>query len=661
MSKVSLRLTSPDGKTESLELDQQKFILGAGESADVKLSGEGVDDSHVLVKFNAKSGKYSVLDMGSEAGFTINGEKTTKADLNDGDVIGVGGWKVHFSGNGASAAADAPEKSAGKAQEKTAEEAPEKKAEEPPAKAESKAGEKSAVKPEEKSVAKTNNKKSGADAGKKGKDNGKQADAAPKNGGKSKSARKEPDFLNDIVDIRVRERHEMPEKWLGKPPPAPKVGEANLPAVSDSNKALEVAQLWHGGPVDVGYFSKGQKVRAGTTKSSSFTIPPGILGEGDHIILDSDGSRHSFVIPDKAKGLTITKDGSSKTITGQKSYALDIGETGVLDFGDGLAFRAAYRAPGPVIGYGRRNDPDYWLGLISSTLLHGAALLLILVVFYEAPKDDEGSKEAENPWAQLALVEEKQKEKKEEKKLSGVEEGAKAKDKEGEFGKKDKPKEQKAPSKDGAPNKDENRRIVMQSGILGALNAPGGGASASVFGPGGLGGGINDALGGLYGTSMGTAGGLGGLGSRGSGPGGGGTGVFGLGGRGSGRGAGGSGGINLGGTGKGMEQVDASRVVMKGGLDKSVIAAVIKRHWNQIKYCYEKELSKNPDMGGKVTTFFIIGPNGTVQTASIAQSDLNNAATESCMVSQIQRWVFPKPKGGGNVQVTYPFVFQATK
>ena len=47
----------------------------------------------------------------------------------------------------------------------------------------------------------------------------------------------------------------------------------------------------------------------------------------------------------------------------------------------------------------------------------------------------------------------------------------------------------------------------MESGIFAALRGGKGGAASNVFGPGGLGTGINNALGGLRGTAMGDAGG----------------------------------------------------------------------------------------------------------------------------------------------------------
>lgn len=249
--------------------------------------------------------------------------------------------------------------------------------------------------------------------------------------------------------------------------------------------------------------------------------------------------------------------------------------------------------------------------------------------------------------------------------LSGLDEGAKAKDDEGKFGKKEATKQEADPSKKGSPQVDankreEDRKKVLSSGLLGSLGGAGDAAS-NVFGPGGLGTGINNALGGMQGgAGMGDAGGVGGLGSRGTGPGGGGTGLGlgGLGTKGSGRGRGGGGGIDLGGRGKATTRIIPGRTTVVGGLFKEVIGRVIRRHWNEIKYCYERELQKDPNLQGKVSVMFTIDGTGGVIDASVAEDTVGKAVS-SCMTQRIRRWRFPEPQGGGQVIVTYPWVFRA--
>ncbi|MGA9521360.1 MAG: AgmX/PglI C-terminal domain-containing protein, partial [Myxococcaceae bacterium] len=137
-----------------------------------------------------------------------------------------------------------------------------------------------------------------------------------------------------------------------------------------------------------------------------------------------------------------------------------------------------------------------------------------------------------------------------------------------------------------------------------------------------------------------------------------GLGLGGLGTKGGGRGAGGYGSIDLGGRGKDVTRVIPGKTTVIGGLDKDVIAKVIRRHQNEIKYCYEQELNKDPALSGKVAVLFTIDPAGSVSDANVSETSLNNATTESCMLARIRRWRFPEPKGGGVVTVTFPWIFK---
>lgn len=99
----------------------------------------------------------------------------------------------------------------------------------------------------------------------------------------------------------------------------------------------------------------------------------------------------------------------------------------------------------------------------------------------------------------------------------------------------------------------------------------------------------------------------------------------------------------------------AERVI--GSLDKEVIRRVVRSKIAQVRYCYERQLMKNPRLAGKVTLKWVVSGTGKVVKASVASSSLNDLSTERCIEQKILRWRFPKPKGGGIVVVNYPFVF----
>ncbi len=99
--------------------------------------------------------------------------------------------------------------------------------------------------------------------------------------------------------------------------------------------------------------------------------------------------------------------------------------------------------------------------------------------------------------------------------------------------------------------------------------------------------------------------------------------------------------------------------VIEGGLDRDVIAEVIKRNLGQIRYCYERQLSSNPDLYGKLLVQFTIGADGTVMGPSIGQTTMKSAMVEGCVLRRVAGWKFPLPKGGTQVRVSYPFLFKA--
>lgn len=123
----------------------------------------------------------------------------------------------------------------------------------------------------------------------------------------------------------------------------------------------------------------------------------------------------------------------------------------------------------------------------------------------------------------------------------------------------------------------------------------------------------------------------------------------------------GSGALSLGNIGNAEVGVLEEETEVDGGLDKEAIARVIRSQLGQIRYCYERQLSANPDLYGKIMIKFTIGSAGSVVAQAIGNTSLNNAMVEGCILRRVAGWQFPTPKGGTNVLVTYPFLFKSTK
>ena len=425
----------------------------------------------------------------------------------------------------------------------------------------------------------------------------------------------------------------------------------------DGNRRLEVALLWGDTVIDVRGFQPGQTVKIGPTPAADFRVyDEEIAASFDLVAADT------VKVPPGAK-LAVYRDGAEKSVSGE--LALGLEDRALVSLGT-THFIVRWVRPAAQSKTGVFDSVDFYFTKVLSVAF--MAHLVLLIGFWITPLNNDLLSEDlfKNPSALVKTII-KAPEKKKKFELSGVKEGAKAKDKEGKFGKKEAKKAEAAPSKKGAPivdakKREEDRKKIMNSGLLSGLKGPEG-AVSNVFGPGGLGTGLNNALGGLQGgAGMGDAHGVGGLGSRGAGPGGGGTalGIGGLGTKGTGHGRGGYGNIDLGGRGKGDTRIVPGKTIVVGSLSKDVIAAIIRKHQNEIKYCYEVELNKHPDLYGKISVAFTIDGTGGVSEANVNETTMNNSGVENCMATKIRRWKFPEPKGGGQVFVTYPWVFKAS-
>ncbi|HOI08844.1 MAG TPA: TonB family protein [Myxococcota bacterium] len=113
--------------------------------------------------------------------------------------------------------------------------------------------------------------------------------------------------------------------------------------------------------------------------------------------------------------------------------------------------------------------------------------------------------------------------------------------------------------------------------------------------------------------------------------------------------------------GAGDPRVVTGPVSVEGELDRETVRRYIQSKLDQIRFCYQKEVQTNPDLAGQVKAEWVILPTGNVAQVRISQSSLGSNAVESCVVSRIQTWRFPSPKGGGTVRVSYPFIFKVTK
>jgi len=231
---------------------------------------------------------------------------------------------------------------------------------------------------------------------------------------------------------------------------------------------------------------------------------------------------------------------------------------------------------------------------------------------------------------------------------------------EGQMGKKNAPnRDAKASPKAIDPNSKDQARLIAQKIFGGKGNA----GIATLFGRAGLGGSLTAAMGHMTGSTVGDAGGVLGMGVKGSGGGGGGTGnTIGIGAVGTRGVAGGEGkygtGIGMGKKASADISITQSDPEVTGSMDPELIRRVVRSHHDQLKYCYDNALTKNPKLTGKVSVRWIIREDGTVASSNVVSSTSGTPELDHCISGRVLLWIFPKPKGGGVAVVTYPFVFK---
>ncbi len=604
--KIELEISGPEGLIRQETLTQESVVVGSGPDATIQVPDPLVSAAHFRLTLE-RGGVVTLRDLGSEAGTRLRGQPVKEPiALSSGDRIEIGSTTVRivFGEADATEVVTLPAKTEAAGEERT---------------------------------------ESGVGPGPE------RRGAAVRKGGRTAEGALSG-FQGPALVLGENGHRLLNEEFPQEEAP------------SESERQLEIALLWGDTLIEVRTFAAGAAVRIGPGKENDFQLYGEAIGESFELV--SAGGETAIHSPPGAKAL-VRREGKDTAAAGDVRLGLADRCLLTLD-----TTHLIFRWVKPVKRFKTSffDSVDFYFTKVLSVafMVH----LVLLIGFWITPLNNELLSEDlfknPNAFAKL-IIQPPPKEKKHKfEDLSGVKEGAKAKGKEGKFGKKEAKKDQAAPSKKGSPivdahKREEDRTKIMKAGLLGALGGAEGAAS-NIFGPGGLGTGINNALGGLKGgAGMGDAHGVGGLGSRGTGPGGGGTalGLGGLGNKGTGHGSGGNGLLDLGGHGKGTTRIVPGRTIVQGSLSKEIIGKIIRRHWNEIKYCYETELNKNPNLYGKVAVAFTIDGAGSVSDANVSETTMNNQNVENCMVMHIRRWRFPEPKGGGEVFVTYPWVFKA--
>jgi len=104
-----------------------------------------------------------------------------------------------------------------------------------------------------------------------------------------------------------------------------------------------------------------------------------------------------------------------------------------------------------------------------------------------------------------------------------------------------------------------------------------------------------------------------------------------------------------------VPQVRRGRDEITGAVDKDAIRRTVRAHINEVRHCYNQGLARDPNLKGRVSVRFSIGPVGRVVSSAVLDDSLGDRAVGACVSKAVRRWTFPRPRGGGSAMVTYPF------
>ena len=665
-TSVAFSVYDGDALLSTETLSQEIIKIGRLQTSDIRLDDEKVSRMHAVIEVTGP-GEVFIIDLGSASGTLVNGEKINKRKLQTGDEVQVGNKRLHLdiiTGTVAVASSPPVAMAAGGGRatpvvDERAMTAMLDEESEPRAKAVPQASE-----PEDESGPKFNPFEVGAQ----------RLSRTP--------------FANAAAE-------EGPEYGLV-------ATTAALPSheIETNERAIEVSVIWGDRNVlNVDYLTPPRDYYVGEPNGEDvdYVLGHDAIGVDRMPLCVAQGAGVAAIVPEGAKG---------EATIGDQTRSFDL-MRGQGDFRPSSTIAGAMEFPVPEGGSVRMKHRDFTfivkdvkagkkvaghakIDVRPMIYVAGAALFasLVLTMFYFQPPRPRGlSSDLLSTDSRLIqfLMEPEELEEPEPEWLNGDDSsgGGTGKAHEGEQGQMGDEKSEKNKNKYGIQGPEDNPDPVMAreqaeeeartAGIIGTLASMQGSFNAPTSPYGAdfaLGNDPTSALGAMTGNDIGQNFGFGGLGLRGTGRGGGGLGQgtigmgnFGTIGRGGGRGAG-EGGYGRGvggfrGRAGGVPQVRSGGAEVRGSLSKEVIRRVVRRHINEVKFCYEQQLNARPDLQGRVTTKFVISPTGSVQSAMVGSSSLRNEAVESCIVRAVRRWTFPAPDGGGVVVVNYPFLLDA--
>jgi hypothetical protein len=98
---------------------------------------------------------------------------------------------------------------------------------------------------------------------------------------------------------------------------------------------------------------------------------------------------------------------------------------------------------------------------------------------------------------------------------------------------------------------------------------------------------------------------------------------------------------------------------IEGGLKEAQVEEIIEKYFREIRECFDAGLASNPqaELDGAIVVAIEVAADGKVTEAKSELNETGIDVTEECIVAEVGKWTFPKPKGKATIH--YPFYLRS--
>lgn len=106
----------------------------------------------------------------------------------------------------------------------------------------------------------------------------------------------------------------------------------------------------------------------------------------------------------------------------------------------------------------------------------------------------------------------------------------------------------------------------------------------------------------------------------------------------------------------------STKTVVLGAIDPDAVRVKLRQYLPQFRHCYQKELDLNSEsVQGVIDLSFRIEGDGRVSKVDLRSRSNFSGAGKGCISGVLKKIQFPKPKGGGVVDIRQPLNFASSK